>query len=127
MPVEPIRSDGAPRAVGPYSQGTRAGPWIYTSGQIPLTPSGDMIGDDAGAAVSQALDNVRSILTAAGASMDDVVHVTLYLRDMDDFTAVNEAYAAYFAAVPPSRSCVGVARLPKDARLEIEAVAWVGP
>jgi 2-iminobutanoate/2-iminopropanoate deaminase len=102
-----------------------AGEWIFTSGQIPLTPSGDLISDTPEAAARQALDNIAAILDAAGASMADVVKVTLYLRDMGDFAAVNGVYAAYFTGVPPPRSCIEAARLPKDAILEIDAIARV--
>jgi len=123
--ADAIRTDRAPAALGPYSQGMSAGEWIFTSGQIPLTPSGDLISDTPEAAARQALDNIAGILDAAGASMADVVKVTLYLRNMDDFTAVNEAYAAYFAGVPPARTCIEAARLPKDAILEIDAIARV--
>lgn len=124
-PVEPIHTPHAPAALGPYSQGTSTGEWVFTSGQIPLTPSGDLVSDSPESAARQALGNVRAILETAGASLDDVVHVTLYLRDMDDFAAVNAVYALYFTGTPPARTCIEAARLPKDAILEIDAVAWL--
>ena len=124
-PIEPIQSEDAPAALGPYSQGASAGEWIFTSGQIPLTPGGDLVTDSPEAAARQALDNVSAILAAAGASMADVVKVTLYLKDMADFAAVNAVYATYFPDAPPTRTCIEAARLPKDAILEIDAVARV--
>ena len=123
MPIEQIRSANAPPALGPYSQGARAGEWIFTSGQIPLTPSGELISESPEAAARQALDNIAAILEAAGASMADVVKVTLYLRDMADFDAVNAVYASYFAGMPPARTCIAAAKLPKDAILEVDAIA----
>jgi len=125
MAAEAIRTAGAPAALGPYSQGIKAGGWLFTSGQIPLTSDGRMV-VEIGAATRQALENVRAVLAAGGASMKDVVRVTVYLRDMADFAAVNEIYATFFEVPPPARSCVEVARLPKDAAVEIEAVAWLG-
>jgi len=124
-PIEPIQTEGAPAALGPYAQGASAGEWVFTSGQIPLTPDGDLVTDGPEAAARQVLDNVRAILAAGGASMADVVKVTLYLRDMGDFAAVNAVYATYFSDPPPARTCIEAARLPKDAILEIDAVARV--
>ena len=117
---------GAPGAVGPYSQGVRAGGLFYTSGQLPLTPEGQMIRDDIAAAAQQALENVHAILAAGGATMKDVVKVTVYLTDMAHFAAVNEVYSRFFAEPYPARTCIAVARLPLDAPLEIEAQAAVG-
>jgi 2-iminobutanoate/2-iminopropanoate deaminase len=117
-----ISTAEAPGALGPYSQGIRAGALVYTSGQLPLTPSGELIRDDIARAARQALDNVRAILTAGGATMSDVVKVTVYLTDMAHFATVNGVYAELF----PARTCVAVARLPLDAALEIEALAVVG-
>jgi len=121
-----ITTSEAPAAVGPYSQGVRAGGLFYTSGQLPLTPDGRMIRDDIGDAARQALENVRAILTAGGATMKDVIKVTIYLTDMAHFAAVNEAYARFFAEPYPARACIAVACLPLDAPLEIEAQAVVG-
>jgi len=121
-----ISTGKAPGALGPYSQGVRAGELVYTSGQVPLTPSGEMIRDDIGRATRQALENVRAILAAGGATMSDVVKVTVYLTDMAHFATVNGVYAEFFSEPFPARTCVAVARLPLDAPLEIEAHAVVG-
>ena len=121
-----ISTGEAPGALGPYSQGVRAGELVYTSGQLPLTPSGEMIRDDIGRAARQALENVRAILAAGGATMSDVVKVTVYLTDMAHFATVNGVYAEFFSEPFPARTCVAVARLPLDALLEIEAHAVVG-
>ncbi len=122
----PIVTNDAPGAIGPYSQGVRAGGLFYTSGQLPLTPSGDMIRGDIPGATRQALENVRAILAAGGATMKDVVKVTVYLTDMSHFAAMNGVYAQFFSEPYPARTCVAVARLPLDAPLEIEAHAVVG-
>ena len=124
MAFDSIHTGDAPAALGPYSQGTRAGEWIFTSGQIPLTPSGELIDGDVADAARCALDNIAAILAEAGATMADVVKVTLYLRDMADFDAVNAVYATYFPDAAPARTCIEAARLPKDAPLEIDAIAW---
>jgi 2-iminobutanoate/2-iminopropanoate deaminase len=116
----------APGALGPYSQGIRAGGLVYTSGQLPLTPSGELIRDDVGRAARQALENVRAILAAGGATMEDVVKVTVYLTDMGHFATVNGVYAEFFSEPFPARTCVEVAGLPLGALLEIEAYAVVG-
>lgn len=125
MKREAIRTDKAPGAVGPYSQGIRAGQFLFTSGQIPLTPAGEMIRCDIQSAARQALSNVESILAAGGASMADVVKVTVFLTNMGDFAAVNQVYAERFKEPFPARSAIEVVRLPLDAPLEIEAVALV--
>jgi 2-iminobutanoate/2-iminopropanoate deaminase len=122
----PVSTAEAPGAIGPYSQGVRAGGLLYTSGQLPLTPSGELIQDDVPGAARQALQNVRAILAAGGASMKDVVKVTVYLTDMAHFAAVNEVYAQFFSEPYPARTAVAVARLPLGALLEIEAHAVVG-
>ena len=104
--------------------GLRDPPQGTESTQIPLTPSGELIDGDVAGAARRALDNVTAILAEAGATMADVVKVTLYLRDMADFDAVNAVYATYFPDPPPARTCIEAARLPKDAPLEIDAIAW---
>jgi 2-iminobutanoate/2-iminopropanoate deaminase len=121
-----ISTAEAPGALGPYSQGVHAGGLVYTSGQLPLTPSGELIRDDIARAARQALKNVRAILAAGGATMSDVVKVTVYLTDMAHFATVNGVYAEFFSEPFPARTCVAVARLPLDAPLEIEALAVVG-
>ena len=122
-----VSTDEAPAAVGPYSQAIVADGWVYVSGQIPLDPAtGTMVEGDVGAQAERCLDSVAAVLAAAGSSLDRVVRATVYLIDMNDFAAVNEVYATYFPTDPPSRACVEVRRLPKDARVEIDAVARIG-
>ena len=118
-----VNTQNAPAAIGPYSQGIKVGNLIFTSGQLPLNPqSGELVADIEGA-TKQSLDNVKAILESEGASMDKVVKTVVFLRDMNDFAAMNAVYATYFPSNPPARSAVQVARLPKDAILEIEAIA----
>ena len=119
-----VDTDAAPAAVGAYSQATTTDNLVFTAGQIPLTPDGDLL-DDAPVAdqTEQALRNVEAVLDAAGAGMDDVLKVTVYLDDIDDFEAMNETYAGFFDSDPPARSAVGVDELPKGVGVEIEAVA----
>ncbi len=119
-----ISTSGAPGAIGPYSQGVRAGNTIYVSGQLPADPAtGALVEGDIQAKTRRALENVRAILQEAGADMGDVVKVTVYLKDMASFAAMNEAYAEYFSEPYPARAAFAVAELPKDADLEIECVA----
>jgi 2-iminobutanoate/2-iminopropanoate deaminase len=125
MKKQAIRTNKAPGAVGPYSQGIRAGALLFTSGQIPLTPGGEMVRGDIQSAARQALSNVQAVLAAGGASMEDVVKVTVFLTNMGDFAAVNQVYAEWFNEPFPARSAIQVVRLPLDAPLEIEAVALV--
>ena len=117
-----IHTDGAPKAVGPYSQGIRTGRLLFVSGQLPKPADGDLI-EDVGVATRQALENVRAIVEGGGMTMDDVVKVTIFLCDMADFAVVNEAYAGYFSDPAPARACIEVAGLPLGACLEIEAIA----
>lgn len=117
-----ISTEKAPAAIGPYSQGIKAGNLIFTSGQLPLDQKGELVADIEGA-TRQALDNIKAILEAAGSSLDKVVKTTVFLKDINDFAAMNAVYAAYFANNPPARSAVQAGRLPKDAILEIEAIA----
>lgn len=123
--MEPIETDGAPAAIGPYSQGVRAGRFVFASGQLPLTAEGELIVDDVRKAARQALANLSAVLAAGGASLGSVVKVTIYLADMDDFAAVNEVYSQAFSAPYPARATVAVGSLPMGARLEIEAIALV--
>lgn len=121
-----IRTGEAPAAKGPYSQGVAMDGWVWTSGQVALDPAtGDMVGSHAAAQADQALANVKAILQAAGAGLDAVVRATVYLTDMDDFSAVNAVYARYFPADYPARACVQVSRLPLGALVEIDAVARI--
>jgi 2-iminobutanoate/2-iminopropanoate deaminase len=121
-----ITTDAAPAAIGPYSQAVAVGDLIFCSGQIPLTPAGAMIEDDIVAQTHQVLQNVRGLLEAAGSSLGLVIKATVFLADMNDFAAMNGVYTNYFPQSPPARSTVQVARLPRDARVEIEVVALRG-
>ncbi len=121
---EVIFTDKAPAAIGPYSQAVRGGNTIYCSGQIGLDPAtGELVAADVRKQATQAINNLRAVLAAAGAGMDDVCKVNIFLRSMADFGAVNEIYATAFTGGFPARSCVAVAGLPKDALVEIEAIA----
>ncbi|KLU64059.1 MULTISPECIES: Rid family detoxifying hydrolase [Desulfosporosinus] len=123
MSKQTLNTPNAPAAIGPYSQGIKAGNLIFTSGQLPINPqTGELVADIEGA-TKQSLDNVKAILESSGSSLNKVVKTVVFLRDMNDFAAMNAAYAAYFPENPPARSAVQVARLPKDAILEIEAIA----
>jgi 2-iminobutanoate/2-iminopropanoate deaminase len=118
-----ISTKGAPGAIGPYSQAIKAGNFLYTSGQIPIDHvSGELV-TDIEKATERSLENVKAILEEAGTSMDKVVKTVVFLKDMNDFAAMNEVYGRYFKENPPARSCVEVAKLPKDAVIEIEVVA----
>ncbi|MFC7204627.1 RidA family protein [Haloferax namakaokahaiae] len=121
-----IETDDAPAAVGAYSQATTNGDLLFTAGQIPLTPDGELLDDeDIATQTTQSLDNVMAILEEAGASADDVLKTSVFLADIDDFDEMNETYATYFGESPPARSAVEVANLPKGVGVEIEAVAVV--
>jgi 2-iminobutanoate/2-iminopropanoate deaminase len=122
-----VSTKKAPSAIGPYSQGVIASPGIvYTAGQVALNPStGEMVGSDIQTQTRQVLENLKAIIEAAGSDMSRVVKTTVFLKDMGEFAAMNEVYAHYFRDSPPARSTVEVSRLPKDARVEIEAVALV--
>ena len=121
-----VKTDQAPAAVGPYSQGVVLDGWIWTSGQIALDPAtGAMVGSDAAAQADRVLQNIQAILEAAGSSFDHVVRATVYLTNMDNFATVNEVYARYFPEASPTRVCVEVSRLPLGALVEIDAIAKV--
>ncbi len=121
---EVIKTDKAPQAIGPYSQGIMANGLIFVSGQIPLNPStGEMVSGSIQDQAKQVFENLKAILEAAGSSLDQVVKTTVFLQDMNDFAAMNEVYASYFKPPFPARSTIQVGRLPRDARVEIEAVA----
>ena len=123
MNKQTVSTQNAPAAIGPYSQGVKVGNLIFTSGQLPINPqSGELVANIEGA-TKQSLDNVKAILESAGSSMDKIVKTVVFLRDMNDFVAMNAVYATYFPSNPPARSAVQVARLPKDAVVEIEAIA----
>jgi 2-iminobutanoate/2-iminopropanoate deaminase len=119
-----IASAAAPAAVGPYSQAIAVGNLVFCAGQIPLDPaSGNLIEGDVTAQTRRVLENVKAVLAAAGTTLNDVVKSTVFLLDMNDFAAMNAVYAEYFSAPFPARSTIQVARLPKDARVEIEVIA----
>ena len=118
-----ISTDKAPAAIGPYSQAIEVNGMVYTSGIIPVDPATGNIPEGSKEQAKQALTNLSNLLQAAGTSMDNVIKTTVFIKEMNDFVAINEVYATYFTGAFPARSCVEVARLPKDVMLEIEAIA----
>lgn len=123
---EIIATDRAPRAIGPYSQAVRAGNLVFASGQIPIDPAtGEFVPGGIAEQTKQVLHNLTAVFAAAGVGMDQVIKTTVFLLDMDDFTAMNEVYGSFFGEQPPARATVQAARLPRDARVEIEAIAVV--
>ena len=124
---EIIATDKAPQAIGPYSQAVRTGNLLFTSGMIPIDPATNtLVEGDTEVQARQAIGNLAALLTASGSSLDRVVKTVVFIKDMNDFAKVNAVYAEYFTKDFPARSCVEVARLPKDVLIEIEAVAEVG-
>ncbi|HHW55242.1 MAG: RidA family protein [bacterium] len=124
MKKEAINTQRAPAPVGPYSQAVRAGNLLFLSGQIALDPAtGQLVDGDVREHTKRIMENLKAVLEGAGATLDHVVKTTIFLTDMGDFAAVNEVYGSYFAAVPPARSCVQVAALPKGVPIEIEMIA----
>ena len=121
-----ISTEGAPKAIGPYSQAIRAGAFIFTSGQVAIDPTTQqLIAGDVAAQTDRVLKNLAAVLQASGSGLEKVVRCTVFLKNMGDFAAMNEVYARYFTSAPPARSTVEVARLPKDALVEIDAIALV--
>jgi 2-iminobutanoate/2-iminopropanoate deaminase len=119
-----VATPSAPRAIGPYSQAIRAGSLLFVSGQIPMDPAtGQMVEGSIAAQTHRVFQNLGAILEAAGASFDQVVRTTVYLADMNDFAAMNEVYGTYFSSPAPARATVQAAKLPRDARLEIDLIA----
>lgn len=126
MTKQIVSTEKAPAAVGPYSQAINTGPLVFVSGQIPFDPAtGEIVPGDVQDQTRQSLKNVREVLLAAGSSMDKIVKATVFITDMNDFPRVNEVYAEFFPENPPARACVEVSRLPKDVKVEIEAIALV--
>lgn len=124
---QPIKTDRAPKAIGPYSQGVRAGGFLFLSGQIPIDPeTNEIVNGSTAAQAERVLRNIKTILEDSGATLQDVVKTTIFLADMNDFAEVNEVYGRYFPIEAPARSTVEVGRLPKDVRVEIEAIVYVG-
>jgi 2-iminobutanoate/2-iminopropanoate deaminase len=123
---EIIATDQAPRAIGPYSQAIRAGNLLFCSGQIPIDPStGEFVSGGVAEQTEQVMRNLSAVLSAGQSSLSQVVKTTVFLADMDDFTAMNEVYGRFFDENPPARATVQAARLPRDAKVEIEAIAIV--
>ncbi|MTI68745.1 MAG: RidA family protein [Firmicutes bacterium] len=126
MKSEVISTDRAPKALGPYSQGIKKGNMIFTSGQLPInTETGELLKGDIRKETEFALENLKEVLKEGGATLEDVVKVTVFIKDMEQFSKINEVYAKYFNKNKPARSCVEVARLPLDGNIEIEAMAIV--
>ena len=124
--MQVVSTDKAPQAIGPYSQAIVSGGILYTSGQIGLTPAGELVGDDIQSQTHQVLQNLSAVVAQAGATLDDVIKTTIFLSDMDDFASVNKIYAEYFTDHKPARSTVAVRTLPLNVKVEIECIAKVG-
>jgi 2-iminobutanoate/2-iminopropanoate deaminase len=119
-----VTTSSAPKAIGPYSQAIRAGSLLFVSGQVPIDPeTGNLVEGDIAAQTRRVFDNIGAILKAAHGTFDQVVRTTVYLADMNDFAVMNEVYGTYFSSPAPARATVQVARLPKDARVEIDVIA----
>ncbi len=126
MKKKVIQTEKAPRAIGPYSQAIHAGSFLFLSGQIPLDPkTGELVKGDIRQQTKQVLENLKGIVESEKLEMKDVVKVTIFLKDIGNFNQVNEVYATYFPSSPPARSTVQVAKLPRDAEIEIEAIALI--
>ncbi|MED3624602.1 RidA family protein [Neobacillus thermocopriae] len=123
--MKTIQTKEAPAAIGPYSQGVVVNNLFFSSGQIPLTAEGTLVTGDIKEQTHQVFRNLKAVLKEAGASLETVVKTTVFIKNMDDFAAVNEVYGEYFATHKPARSCVEVARLPKDVLVEIEVIALI--
>lgn len=125
--LEKVQTGGAPAAIGPYSQAIAHGGLVFTAGQIPLDPASmQLVEGDVAAQTERVMQNLSAVLEAAGASLQSVIKTTVFLSDMDDFAAMNEVYGRWFGEHAPARSTVQVARLPRDARVEIECIAVAG-
>ncbi|MFJ7978580.1 RidA family protein [Peribacillus sp. JNUCC 23] len=120
-----IHTNEAPAAIGPYSQGIIVNDLFFSSGQIPLTAEGEMVTGDVKEQTHQVFKNLKAVLREAGASLETVIKATVFIKNMEEFGSINEVYGEYFSTHKPARSCVEVARLPKDALIEIEVVALV--
>jgi 2-iminobutanoate/2-iminopropanoate deaminase len=121
--ITAVSSSEAPKAVGPYSQAVRAGGLLFVAGQIPLDPNGNLVEGDVVVQSRRVLDNIGAILKAAGLTFANVVRTTVFLADLNDMAAMNQVYATYFSEPYPARATVQVARLPRDVRIEIDAIA----
>ena len=126
MKISRIETEKAPKALGPYSQGVRAGNLLFISGQIPIDPkTGEMVPGDIRDKTRRVIENLKAILNSAGCDLSNVVKVTVYVKRMDDFQAVNEIYESYFGEFKPARAFVEVSDLPKDSDIEMEAIAYM--
>ena len=126
MKKKVIQTERAPKAIGPYSQAIQAGNFLFLSGQIPLDPkTGELVKGDIRQQTQQVLENINEVLESQKLGMENVVKTTIFLRDIGNFDQVNEVYATYFPSSPPARSTVGVAKLPRDADIEIETIALI--
>lgn len=124
---EAVSTNSAPKALGPYSQAIRAGQFLFVSGQVPIDPStGELVAGSIADQTRRALQNIGEILKAAGSSFQQVVRTTVYLADLMDFPVMNEAYAPFFTMPQPARSTIQAAKLPKDSRIEIDVIAFLG-
>lgn len=122
-----IKTTDAPQAIGPYSQAVEAGGFVFVSGQIPIDPgTGNLVQGDIREQTRRVMENAKAILAASGCVMTNVVKATIFLKSMNDFAVVNEVYGSYFSSDPPARATVEVSRLPKDAGIEMDFVAWKG-
>ncbi len=127
MDKQAVTTSAAPKAIGPYSQAIKAGGWLYLSGQIPIDPeTNQLVLGPIEEQTELVLKNAAEVLAAASSSLQNVVKVTLFLANMEDFPKVNETYSKFFKSVPPARSTVEVARLPKDVGIEVEMIAYLG-
>ena len=126
MSISILSTDKAPAAIGPYSQAVKAGPFLFASGQIPLRPDGSLVEGSIEEQTEQVLANIKGLLEEAGASVTNIVKTTVFLGDMNDFAKMNEVYSTVFGEHKPARSTVEVARLPRDVKVEIEFVAYLG-
>ncbi|MED1795079.1 RidA family protein [Brevibacillus nitrificans] len=123
MAMSFVSTDKAPAAIGPYSQATKVGPFLFASGQIPLRPDGTLVEGDIVEQAHQVFANIKAVLAEAGGSLSNVVKATVFIKDMNDFGQLNEVYGQYFGDHKPARSTVEVARLPRDVKVEIEIIA----
>ena len=120
-----INTKQAPEALGPYSHATEINGFIFTSGQIPLNTKGEIVSEDVQVQTKQVFENLKVVLDAAGSDLESVIKATIFIKDMNEFQQINEVYGEYFSSHQPARSCVEVARLPKDVKVEIEIIAKV--
>jgi 2-iminobutanoate/2-iminopropanoate deaminase len=126
VPRDIVKTDAAPQAIGPYSQAIKANGFVFVSGQTALDPrTGQMVGQDIKTQTRRVLDNIKAVLHAAGTSLDNVVRCSVFLKDMNDFGPMNEEYGSYFRELPPARTTVQAAKLPRDALVEIDAIAYL--